>query len=793
MIAAWAVAALIVVASVLLGRAILIALGETRRLDLAPVVGFSALVAAAPLLVRLPGRATTAAILLALAVLMAVITIAMRTDWTFDRQALSRWLAPAAVAIVVAVASLPFLFNERFGVLGEGIYTNDHAAQLYWAEWLRTGFGPEPEAVSFGYPVGPQALVAIAAQATGADLVEAFNGLLLAIPALTALLALAALGGLPPGRRLVAASLVGLPFLAAAFLAQSAFKETAMALLLIGFALALRELRPGGARRRAIATTLGLIALASVFAYSVGGLSWLVVAAAVWLAIELAAGRRPIAIAPLREALSRHRVLTAAVAVAIAAVAALATGPAIAFVERIADVVFSVGRLGSPVWPGEALGIWPEGDYRLVRSDVPGAIPATLVGLAGVCIGAWALVRRGEGALLAALVAAGAVYVGSRLVAEIHVQAKALAVMAPLVMLVSLAALLAPRRPDAPRLSSARLAFGVLFALAAALSTIGALRAAPVGFDDRAAGLERLGELAEGRSVAFLGVDRFAAYRLRGTDVRSPGGFVPPRVSARSAKTWRQGLAMDLDTLAPRVLDRFDYAVTTAAPYQSAAPPNMRPVAVDGGYVLWERTGPTPQNRVLLGERGDPGARLNCDDVPPQRRFPAGARAVVRGEPVSGEPGAWRGPAPVDPARAAAGQEGAFEAPATLTQELRLEPGRWLLSLQYHSQVPLVVEAQGRRVELPPSLDGMYLDGPGQGAFWPAGELELSAADADEPVAVSVHAAEPSRLQRVLGVERRLWLGRLAAVPAAEPETMPVVEACSRYVDRVLIPERGGS
>ena len=67
---------------------------------------------------------------------------------------------------------IPFLISDRVGVLGEGVYTNDHAAQLYWADWLQHGFGPEPSAVRFGYPIGPQAVAVIAAQVTGANLVE---------------------------------------------------------------------------------------------------------------------------------------------------------------------------------------------------------------------------------------------------------------------------------------------------------------------------------------------------------------------------------------------------------------------------------------------------------------------------------------------------------------------------------------------------------------------------------------------------------------------------------------------
>jgi hypothetical protein len=824
MLAAYLIALLIVAASVLLGQAFRVALGERLPSWLAAPTGFAALVVLAPFLVRLPGRAIAAALIVLILLVAAAIAIALRTDWRRwriggepprdapativegppagrpTRGPLHWWVGPAVVLIVIGAAALPFVLNDRFGVLGEGIYTNDHAAQLYWAEWLRTGFGPEPNAVRFGYPVGPQAVAAVAAQATGADLVAAFNGLLLAIPALTALAALAALGRVPPARRVLAASLVGLPFLAASFLAQSAFKETAMALFLVAFAISLSLVGGGageaGVRRAPLAVTAGsvvVLSLAAVLAYSAPGLVWFALAVAIWVGLELLAGRRPISLVPIREAIARHRALSAAGTLFVIAAVALAAGPAVAFFERIEDVQGSVGRLGSPVSPGEAFGVWPAGDYRLVRTDVSGAIPAALLGVLALAAGMWALVRRRETALLAALLAAGAVYAGTRLFGEIHVQAKALAVMAPLVMLISVRALLAPRGDGEPRrLAAGRLALGTLFATAAVLSTFLALRAAPVGFDQRAVALERFGDQIEGSSVVFLGVDRFAAYRLRGADVRSPGGFVPPRVSARSRKPWQQGQAMDFDTLSPAKLDRFGYAITTAAAYQSTAPPSMRPIAADRDYVLWERTGPTPNSRVLPGEGGDPGAVLECEGAPPRERFPAGTRAKVIGEPVVGEPEDWDGAEPVDPRDAAAGQEDAFLAPDDATQTLDLGAGRWLLSLQYHSQVPLTVEAPGTLVELPPSLDGMYLDGAGRGAFWPAGEVVVAGRD-EAPTRITVRAAEPTDLQSALGVPRRVWLGALAATPLTDPRTMPVGEACSRYVDRLLVPTRSVS
>jgi hypothetical protein len=58
---------------------------------------------------------------------------------------------------------------------------------------------------------------------------------------------------------------------------------------------------------------------------------------------------------------------------------------------------------------------------------------------------------------------------------------------------------------------------------------------------------------------------------------------------AGSRAPWRQGEAIDFDTVSPAKLDQFDYAVTTAAAYQSTPPENMRPVASDRDF--WKQAG----------------------------------------------------------------------------------------------------------------------------------------------------------------------------------------------------------
>ena len=439
----------------------------------------------------------------------------------------------------------------------------------------------------------------------------------------------------------------------------------------------------------------------------------------------------------------------------------MALGPASGFVDKIDDVQGSSGRLSSPVFPGEALGIWPEGDFRLVRGEVDGSLLATL--FAGLCVlgAVVALFRRREWALISVLGAAAFVYALARPFAQIHVEAKALCVLAPIAMLVTVRWLLEPGRERGALL---RQAVGAVFCALAVASTFLALRAAPVGFNDRGEDdLRALAEQVDGGSVVFLGVDRFAGYWLRGTLAESPGGYVPQDVDARPEKTWQQGLAMDFDTLSPSKLDRYDFAITTSAAYASTPPPSFEEIAREGDYVLWERTGETPPTRVL-DEAGDPGVLVECGGD----YLNSGIATVLEAPPTANQED-W------EPAAT-------FDAPGSAAVEVDAPAGEWALSLQYHSQAPLIVSVDGAEVaELPPSLEGFYLTGAGRGAFWPAGE----AATDGGPVEVEVSAGRPSGLQRALGVTRTIWLGTVALTSQDGPKTS--AEACGEYIDHYEI------
>ncbi len=170
-----------------------------------------------------------------------------------------------------------FIAAGFVGVLGVGLVNDDMASHLLIADWIDERFRPEPVFIDQGYPFGPHALVAGLSTLLHASSIDVFAGLMLAIPALTALVAYSALDGLGTAARVAASALTALPYMAAAYLAQEAFKEPIIALFLLGFALLLPTVK---SPRHAI--PLGVIAAGAVYVYSFPGLAWLVGVALVW-------------------------------------------------------------------------------------------------------------------------------------------------------------------------------------------------------------------------------------------------------------------------------------------------------------------------------------------------------------------------------------------------------------------------------------------------------------------------------------------------------------------------------
>ncbi len=423
--------ALILGASFVVGQAVFRACGHRERSPLAPAVGLGLLCAAAWLAADLASSAWAG---LGAA---AVLTIVSATLLRFEPATgpLDDAL-PAAVGAVV-LGSLPFLIEMRFGILGTSL-NPDMSQHLFATD--RIANGGEERLIAEGYPLGPHALVAGLAK-LGISFVHGFAGLMLATMVAATLAPLGVLKDLERTRRIGVALLVGAAYLAASYFIQGAFKETMQALFLLAFAVGLAELAAGtsaseGRWGRLKGLPLAALAIGSLYAYSFPGLTWLVGTLGVFAVAEVVRDR---SLGVIRSALVPTLIGFAAVAVAAAPEVPRMLD--FASFETFDPDGAGLGNLFNPISPIEALGIWPSGDFRL--DPGAGFAPAFAFYVGGV-IGALALalglvraLQAGETALASALVAGGVLYAYALIAGTPYQEAKALAIVAPVAMLIA--------------------------------------------------------------------------------------------------------------------------------------------------------------------------------------------------------------------------------------------------------------------------------------------------------------------------------------------------------------------
>jgi hypothetical protein len=739
------------------------------------------------LLARAPGHGTSASL-----GVLALIAIAALVVWRLPQRAPGALREGLPVALLVLAAlAFPFAVSGRWGLLGVG-FNNDLGLHLAWAEWLRSGFGPAPDP---GYPLGPHGLAVATAAVPGLGLGQAFLGEILAIGALTGLTALGALAGLPAARRTVAAAMVALPYLAASYYAQAAFKEMAEALFVLAFAVLLLRpaALPAGARARAL-WALPPLALAGgiFFSYSFAGIAWPVAILALW-SLTLAPVRKALRPRALLRFLLRPATLVGIVVLACAAALAV-VGP-FGFGSGFKQVAGS--NTYGPVSPLEALGVWPVSNYRLNAGGEPGLI--VLVGaigalalLAGV---AWWVERR-EATIPIALGASALLYLVSLPFSGDYSQAKALMILAPLAMLVTIRPLLAewPRvgsrgrvarsnpgeapgdQPPAPSATPLKIGWAVLavcFVAGAVYSSFLALRDAPVGPPGHGAELRAFLPVLQGQPVLYAGQDRYAAYELLGADTHVPlVEFPDPAVSPNSEKPFDTGDAyspIDFDSFGRGTLDRFPYVITSRAAWTSKAPPNFERVSATPSYVLWRRTGPTPKDRHVLLEGTEAAALAGCKAPEIRILLANPGRAALFPDAAIGPKQSW-----------SAGS--VLGTGAETSQRLRLAPGAWNLSLQYFSPVDLSLSAPGFEERLGAALDGQRpntISLGNNGQFWPAGRYHSKGGS----VRFTVKAADASWLQSLTGYSGKAYVGELVAVPAKPHRIVPLAKACNAWID----------
>lgn len=793
--------AVLIGGSLLVGRAVTLALGRRWWSGLEAALGLATMIAVCGFLARLPGTGRTVAAGLGLLLVASCALILLdrlsarrRSEEPIAIDSTDVWAATVTGILVVAALSLPFLINGRWGMIGVGI-NNDLGLHLAWTEWLRSGLGPQPDP---GYPLGPHGLVSMVARAPGVSSGQGFIGLLITIGVVTALTALAGLKALRPGfpgppislplpttGRIFVACLVACAYLAASYYVQGAFKETTEALFVLTFTLALPLLGASDFGRWRILVLCGVLAGGIVFSYSFAGLAWPAAIGGLWLLT------RPGFWATLRQPGRLARLIfspfTGVLLILLAAAAwALVFSDRYGFSSGVGSVAGS--NTYGPVSPLEALGIWPEPNYRLNSSGWPELAPLwAAIGLGALALSVLVLLRRRLYILPVALAACILVYVASLPVSGDYSRAKALMIMSPLIMLVIAPVLLAgPRaalqqRIPAPAIWGLGAAVFLALALYSPLLALRDARVAPPGHDGE---LQSFIPRIAGKSVLFAGQDRYAAYSLRGADAAVPiVEFPDERLQESLTKPWDTGAAyspIDFDSFHPATLDRFPFVITGSAAWNSQAPPNFHEVTRTDSFVLWQRHGQTKRGRNTLIEGTAAAAPVNCDH--PEMEIFAGlpGQAMLIPTPVIGRRDDWQ------PSRE-------LEAGESAEMTLDLPAGEWRLSLQYFAPRGMTLSAPGLNRELIPAVDGQRPDTislANDGQFWPAGELVVDQAG---PVKFTVEVPEASFLQRLLGHRSLTYLGNLVALPVGEARMVPLSETCGSWVDWYYGGTRPGS
>jgi hypothetical protein len=775
-------AGIILLASLLVGRAVLLALGRREASFLEGAVGFATLILVCSVAIRLPGDEATSVACCAVLVVASIVFLLVRSE---------SMLGPAVgIAVPVALlsgllASFPFIASGHIGIPGVGL-NNDMAMHLVDVDYLVDPSRPEPQSVINGYPLGPHSLVGTVVSLLGTQPLYGWLGLLVAVPVLTGITSLAGLRELPGGRRLLAAALVSIAYLTASVLGIAGFKELIAGMFLIAFALGLREIERNTDGRIAILIGLALITAAMIPVYSLPGVAWLATTAGLWIVAHLLRIRSEGGMDDVRATVRGSLHILIPAAIVLLAVGLSQLPKVIDFFNSgsVGNVLDTNSKLRYAVSPLETLGIWPSGSWLLGTHDVTHFWIFGAIGLAGLIVGLIWWIGKRDYAMPAAVISGVLIYLLTKYIANggLYILAKAVVVPASVVMLLVLVALLTPGGGWPRRI------FAVVFIGLAGYSSFLALRDTVVAPDNRLHQLAAFQDIVAGKNVLALTSDRFTDYGLRTAQVSSPAFNSEIRVP--SAITKSQRLPIDFDSVPTKVLNEFPYAVTTSAIYQSQAPPGWTLVKSTESYRLWKRTGTTPPIAILY-EEARPGRvfRCNVPRLAPFQRLGGEAltwqpRSVVakrlywkaagsRGALAEGSKSA-RKQAPIDN-NLAPGE--------TASQQVKLPPGRWELSLQYVSPVTgVTVRAPGLEVHLPAGVDAAIPYRPDQGPYWPVGEVTGSG----EPVTVSVTADDVDWFQSLIGVDAPAVVGNLTAVNPDGFKLVPTADACKLFVDHLI-------
>lgn len=741
-------AVLVCASALILGQAALKICGIREWSWLAAPVGLAIEMLVAIPAIHVPGRAATTAVAL------AVLTVASAAWVLRDRSMRPPLAGLLAVTPVALLTMVPFAAAGRAGILGVSI-DNDMAAHLLYAEDYRSAAASAISGLAPDYPIGPHALAATLAEGLGLGVQTTFVGLtaaavmVLAWTTLAGLISLERIGRL--GQTFVA-TVAGTPFLVAAYYGQGSFKELMQAAFVLGTAAALAGAVASATRLRWV--PIAVLTAGAISVYSVDGLPWIV---------GLIGGATAVAV--LRRKASPHAVLAAAraelassaIAVGVLAILLAPQIPRLrSFIASDLSVngtlvpASALGNLAGPLPFWEAFGTWDNPDYRFPPTDQfsTGMWTAVVLGLAALGV-VWCIRRRAWLLPIAALVAT-AIWIVSDREQSPYVAAKALVILAPIVLLLAARPLVERHASDPRWWRMLAPALALVLAIKIVAASWQALRFSTVGPTTHLTELRSLRPLLAGKPTLFLGDDDFIAWELAGVPVTAPviGFQVLP---SKQPKQWVPGDALDIDSVQADAINARDWVITTRDAAGSEMPPQLELVRQTRDFALWRRTG-TVQPRDVLAEGDAGGAVLDCASTIGRGILRGGGEALIR------------------PASSGVGVPGIPPGSSVVTG-LKLAPGTYDLGMSYVSAEPVTIQIVGQLTTVMPAS----LDRPGP--RWPIGRVTIAAGEG--PLQIKFR-------------EHRTWLtpasaatspSTIVATPVGDTAVVPVRQACGKYVD----------
>jgi hypothetical protein len=601
---------------------------------LIPVVGLAVILVVGPFPIATDA---TAELVTPIVVALAVAGLTLSRAWTRLRQ-IDGWALAVAVAAFLIYGS-PVLLSGDATFTGF-IKLDDTSTWLAMTDYVMEhgrvveGLAPSTyEAtiaanVGSGYPIGVFIPLGIGGVLTGQDiawLIQPYLAVTAALLALVLYRLARSVPGQPSWLAALVAVLAGQAALLLGYTLWGGIKEIATAMLVALVAALVPGAVRGDARKMVV---LAVASMALVNVLSTGGGVWLALPILVGL---VAAGRMD----GLRVVVRRAAVF--ALAGVICAIPIIATGDVLPFGGNVQTLPEELGNLFEPLNPVQVLGIWPAGDFRIPPDQEVAAyvlvavVVAAQAGL-GLLFGArpWALLLYVGATPLACL--------GIALAGSPWIDAKAMAVAAPALLLAGLVGAVAVTRTRWRPLGIAALAImagGVLWSSALAYQDV---TIAPRAQLEE---LEKIGPTIAGHGPTLMTeyMPYGARHFLRDADPESASEFRRRLVPLVGGGSLGKGQFADTDGFRMTGLLIYRTLVLRRSPTQSRPPSPYRLTWTGRYYEVWQRPVGSEASvieHLPLGDLVDQTARPKCSDVMrlARRAGKGGLAAVSRPRPA---------------------------------------------------------------------------------------------------------------------------------------------------------------